>query len=105
MKSLEIGFGTERERERHTHTHMKKLQAAVAARAKKEKKAALVPWVMVQGAVPFCILDKLLNGRASIISHGLLEPSSEFHFCNKAVILTKDLLKAERAIADKKNLN
>jgi hypothetical protein len=38
MKSLEIGFSTERERERHTHTHMKKLQAAVAAREKNEKK-------------------------------------------------------------------
>jgi hypothetical protein len=86
MKSLEIGFGTERERERDTHTHMKKLQAAVAASEKKEKKAALVPWVMVQGAVSFCILDKLLNGRASIIIHGLLEPSSEFHSCNKAFL-------------------
>jgi hypothetical protein len=82
MKSLEIGSGTERERD----THMKKLQAAVAAREKKEKIAALVPWVMVQGAVSFCILNKLLNGRASIIIHGLLEPSSEFHSCKKAVL-------------------
>jgi hypothetical protein len=86
MKSLEIGFGTERERERETHTHMKKSQAVVAAREKKEKKAALVLRVMVQGAASFCILHKLLNDRASIIMHGLLEPSSEFHSCNKAVL-------------------
>ncbi len=83
MKSLEIGFGTERER--HTHTH-EKIAGCCCCKGKKRKESSLVLWVMVQGAVSFCILDKLLNGRASIIIHGLLEPSSEFHSCNKAVL-------------------
>jgi hypothetical protein len=75
------------QRGRHTHTHThEEIEGCVDPREEKEKKAALVPWVIVQGAVSFCIVDKLLNGRASIIIHGLLEPSSEFHSCNKAVL-------------------
>jgi hypothetical protein len=75
------------QRGRHTHTHThEEIEGCVDPREEIEKKAALVPWVIVQGAVSFCIVDKLLNGRASIIIHGLLEPSSEFHSCNKAVL-------------------
>ncbi len=84
MKSLEIGFGTERER--HTHTH-EKIAGCCCCKGKKRKESSFSSvGDGTRCSVFLYSVDKLLNGRASIIIHGLLEPSSEFHSCNKAVL-------------------